>query len=107
MGSAHKRYSCDSCLFVAKTVNRATRAHFFGLNQIKNIVAYGGKPKIIPLELDLFMKLVENSYNHVRVPTPANIRSFLQAAIDEIDNSNDENEWSERIQQCAEKWLIA
>ncbi len=37
------------CLFIAPSINKATWAHFFGLNQIKNIAAYGGKPKIIPL----------------------------------------------------------
>lgn len=95
------------CLFIAKTVNKATWAHFFGLNQIRNIAAYGGKPKIIPLDLDSFMRLVENSYNHIGTPSPVEMRAFLQAAIDEIDNSVDENDWRERIQQCAEKWLTA
>ncbi len=95
------------CLFIAKTVNQATWAHFFGLNQIRNISAYGGKPKIIPLDLDSFMRLVENSYNHIGTPSPTEIRAFLQAAIDEIDNSADENDWRERIQRCAEKWLVA
>ena len=95
------------CLFIARIVNKATWAHFFGLNQIRNIAAYGGEPKIIPLDLDSFMRLVENSYNHFGTPTPVEMRAFLQAAIDEIDNSVDENDWRERIQRCAEKWLVA
>lgn len=95
------------CLFIAKTVNKATWEHFFGLNQIRNISAYGGKPKIIPLDLDSFMRLVENSYNHIGTPSSVDMRAFLQAAIDEIDNSVDENDWRERIQRCAEKWLVA
>jgi len=93
------------CLFIAPSINKATWAHFFGLNQIKNITAYGGKPKIIPLELDLFMKLVENSYTHIGTPMPSDIQSFLQTAINEIEYSVDENDWSDRISTCVDNWL--
>lgn len=95
------------CLFIAPTINRATWAHFFGLNQIKNISAYGGKPKIVPLELDLFMRLVENSYVSKEVPRPRDIQGFLQAAIDEIEYSDDEIDWSNRISSYVHRWLVA
>lgn len=78
------------CLFIAPSINRATWAHFFGLNQIKNITAYGGKPKIVPLELDSFMRLIENSYTNEGVPHAQEVQNFLQTAIDEIENSIDE-----------------
>lgn len=93
------------CLFIAPSINRATWAHFFGLNQISNITAYGGKPKIIPLELDLFMKLIENSYSNNGMPKPQDIQNFLQTSIDEIANSTDEIDWSNRISYCVNKWF--
>lgn len=93
------------CLFIAPSINKATWAHFFGLNQIRNISAYGGKPKIIPLELDAFMRLIENSYTNEGVPKPKDVQKFLQDVIDEIDNSVDERDWSNRISICVDKWL--
>ncbi len=95
------------CLFIAPSINKATWAHFFGLNQIKNIAAYGGKPKIIPLELDSFMRLIENSYSSDGIPTPQDVQTFLQTAIDEIENSVDENDWSDRISSYINSWLVA
>lgn len=95
------------CLFIAPSINRATWAHFFGLNQIKNITAYGGKPKIVPLELDSFMRLIENSYTNEGVPHAQEVQNFLQTAIDEIENSIDEIDWRKRISDCADRWLVA
>lgn len=95
------------CLFIAPNISKATWAHFFGLNQIKNIAAYGGKPRIIPLELDSFMKLVENSYVCRDTPSPADVQKFLQSAISEIDNSDDENDWRDRISAQVDAWLAA
>ena len=95
------------CLFIAPSINRATWAHFFGLNQIKNITAYGGKPKIVPLELDSFMRLIENSYTNEGVPHAQEVQNFLQTAIDEIENSIDETDWRKRISACADRWLVA
>ena len=95
------------CLFIAPTISKATWAHFFGLNQIKNIAAYGGTPKIVPLELDTFMKLVENSYTYAETPKPSDVRSFLQDAIKAIMQSEDENDWQKKIQNCVDYWLIA
>lgn len=95
------------CLFIAPSINRATWAHFFGLNQIKNIAAYGGKPKIIPLELDQFMKLIENSYTHRGTPAPTDVQAFLNAVIDSVENAMDENDWKDKIQQNVDNWLAA
>ena len=95
------------CLFIAPSINRATWAHFFGLNQIRNIAAYGGKPKIVPLELDSFMRLIENSYTSDGVPQPQDVQKFLQTAIDEIEHSEDEIDWSNRITNYVNQWLVA
>ena len=95
------------CLFIAKRVNMATFEHFWGLNQVPNITAYGGKPRIIPLELEQFMRLIDNSYTHSTMPTPADMRSFLQSAIDQIEGTTGAAEWKERIDNCAIEWLIA
>ncbi len=94
------------CLFVAPTINPATLAHFFALNKT-DIIYYGGQAKIIPLDLDQFMKLVENSYSYATHPTPNDVKCFLDAAIEQVSKVRDEKEWSERIQICIERWLAA
>lgn len=93
------------CLFIAPIINKATWAYFFGINQIKNISAYGGKPKIVPLDLDMFMRLIENSYVSRSSAQPQDVQNFLQKAIDEIDYSADENDWRDRITEQANLWL--
>ncbi len=94
------------CLFIAPVINPAALMHFYGLNQI-NSHYYGGKTQIIPLELELFMKMIESSYNHKNHPTPKDIKSFLDAAIGKIPDSKDENDWHDKIKQCVNSWLVA
>lgn len=104
-GQMKKRTGKDTyCLFIAPTINKASLAHFFALNKI-GISYYGGKTKIIPLELDQFMRLVENSYNYHTKPTPHNIRQFLDEAMRQEELAVDENDWNDKIQTCVAEWL--
>lgn len=106
-GQMRKRTGKESyCLFIAPTINKASLAHFFALNKI-GISYYGGKTKIIPLELDQFMRLVENSYNFHTQPTPRHIRDFLDEVMRQEELAADENDWSEKIQDCVAQWLAA
>lgn len=106
-GQLKKRSGKETyCLFIAPTINPATLAHFYGLNHLR-IALYGGKSRIIPLELDWFMKLVENSYNYKTRPVPNDIRSFLDEVLKECETATDESNWYQCIQQCVDKWLVA
>jgi hypothetical protein len=98
------------CLFVAPTINPAALSHFYALNQI-NIGYYGGKAQIIPLDLDLFMRLIDTAYNfqndtQIR-PNPDDVQRFLDSVIEQIALSTDENDWSDKIQNCVDRWLAA
>lgn len=106
-GQMKKRTGKDAyCLFIAPSINNASLAHFFALNKI-DISYYGGKTKIIPLELDQFMRLVENSYNYHSQPTPHNIRQFLDEVMRQEEIAVDENDWNDKIQECVAQWLAA
>lgn len=106
-GQMRKRTGKESyCLFIAPTINKASLAHFFALNKI-GISYYGGKTKIIPLELDQFMQLIESAYNYHNHPRPHNIQEFLDEIIRQEDVSLDETDWSNRIQNCVTRWLVA
>ena len=103
-GQLKKRTGKDTyCLFIAPIINPATLAHFYGLNHL-SISLYGGKSKIIPLELDQFMQLVENSYNYKTQPVPADIRRFLDYAIKLCEKSKNENE--DYIADCRRNYSL-
>ncbi len=98
------------CIFIAPSVNKACLAHFFALNRME-ISFYGGKTKIIPLDLEQFMQLVESSYNYFNYnsiqPSPKDIQRFLDEAIQHLELAVDENDWKCKIQNCVKKWLSA
>lgn len=105
-GQLKKRSGKDTfCLFIAPNINPAVIAHFFTLNRT-NIAYYGGKSKIVPMELDLFMKLVENSYNYKTQPKSSDIRNLLDMIINKVNSSEDETEWYNYIQSCTSRWLL-
>ena len=105
-GQLKKRSGKDTyCLFIAPNINPAVVAHFFTLNRT-NISYYGGKSKIVPLDLDLFMKLVENSYNYSTQPKSSDVRRLLDMIINKVDTSENETEWYDYIQECASNWLV-
>ena len=68
---------------------------------------HGGKSKIVPLELEQFMKLVDTSYNHNSQPIPQDIRNFLDSAVSKVEIVENENGWYEQIQQCVSQWLVS
>ncbi|MBE5713071.1 MAG: AlwI family type II restriction endonuclease [Ruminococcaceae bacterium] len=106
-GQLKKKSGKDTyCLFIAPTINAATLAHFYGLNHLP-IALYGGKSKIIPLELDQFIKLVENSYNYHEQPASTDVRGFLDLVLQQGEQAIDENDWRMRIQSCVDNWLVA
>ena len=106
-GQLKKRTGKDTyCLFIAPTINPATLAHFYGLNHL-SIALQGGKSKIVPLELDQFMKLIENLYNYETQPIPSDIRRFLDCAIKLCEKATDENHWRYGIQACVDMWLAS
>lgn len=104
-GQLKKKTGKDTyCLFIAPTINAATLAHFYGLNHM-SIALYGGRSKIIPLELNQFKRLVENSYKYNGHPNPSDVRKFLDLVLEQGETSQDENDWQLRINTCVEQWL--
>lgn len=94
------------CLFIAPQINEACIAHFFTLSKT-NISYYGGKSLIIPLPLENFIKMVQNSYNAKFIPTPKHIKELFDFAKLEANKDIDEKQWYENIQEKAINWLVA
>lgn len=94
------------CLFIAPQINEACVAHFYTLAKT-NISYYGGKSIIVPLPLEVFMKMVENSYSAKFIPTPQHIKELFDFAQKSAEESVDETQWFDSVQDKALNWLIA
>lgn len=93
------------CLFVAPTINEACIAHFYALHNM-NISYYGGKSVIIPLPLNLFQKMLEDSYKADYTPDPLQVRRFFEYSEELAKKCGDETIWYERITEKALNWLV-
>jgi len=92
------------CLFIAPSINEACVAHFFALHQM-NISYYGGKSVIIPLPLEVFRKMVDDSYRASYLPKPSQVKKLFEYSETIASSCSSETEWYERIQQRAMNWL--
>lgn len=92
------------CLFVAPTINDACVSHFYTLHHL-NLSMYGGKSTIVPLPLNIFQKMLEDSYKANYTPNPLQIRSFFEASNEVARTSNNEIEWFEIMKDKALHWL--
>lgn len=92
------------CLFIAPTINQACIAHFFSLQQT-NISYYGGKSTIVPLELSVFQKMIEDSYKASYTPNPTHVERFFKFSQSTAKDASSEMDWYERIKEKALHWL--
>ena len=91
-------------LFVAPTINDACVAHFYFLHKAK-ISYYGGTSVIVPLPLDIFQKMLEDSYKASYTPNPAQVKHFFDYSEQLAKSSEDEKQWFEGMKKEAENWL--
>lgn len=87
-------------LFVAPTINEATIAHFYMLHHA-NISYYGGNSVIIPVTLEVFQKMLEDSYKASYKPTPGHVRRFFDLSMNIAKSGVDEVEWYKKINEAA------
>jgi len=91
-------------LFIAPKINEACIAHFFGLHKI-NIVYYGGTSTIVPLPLDIFLKMLDDSHKASYTSEPSDVQRFFERSNELAAISNNEKEWYDNIMQEALNWL--
>lgn len=101
-----KKASNKPCysLFVAPTINEARVAHFFALHQM-NISYYGGTSTIVPLPIDMFKKMLEDSYKAKYTPNPNHVRKLFEYSNELVKTVHSEQEWYSKIQDAACNWL--
>ena len=92
------------CLFIAPSIIETCIAHFYALHNM-NISYYGGKSIIIPLPLNIFQKMLEDSYKASYTPNPAQVRQFLDCSEKLMEDCENEIQWFNKLQEHAIKWL--
>lgn len=92
------------CLFIAPSINEACIAHFFALHKM-NISYYGGTSTIIPLSLDVFRKMVQDSYKAEYTPRPEQVKYLFERSENIAKHCDSETDWYEQINSVALNWL--
>lgn len=92
------------CLFIAPKINESCIAYFYALHTM-NIAFYGGKSVIIPIELDVFINMVEQSYKADYVPNSSQVKALFEYSLEQAKIANDENEWYAKVKDKALNWL--
>lgn len=94
------------CFFIAPKINDSCIAHFYTLH-LANIAFYGGKSVIIPLELNVFEKMVEQSGKASYTPNPEQVKRLCEYSMEVAQSANSEKEWYDAVKNKALNWLAA
>ena len=70
-----------------------------------NISYYHGKSVVIPLALDIFIKMVESAINYNSVPTPNKVKELCEFSLYYAQIAKDEVDWHEKVIAKAINWL--
>lgn len=92
------------CLFIAPKINESCIAYFYSLHTM-NIAFYGGQSVIVPLELDVFINMLEQSYRAGYVPNPEQVKAIFEYSLEQAKQAHDENEWYAKVKDKALNWL--
>lgn len=105
LGRLKKEIGKDTyCLFIAPRINESCIAYFFALHNM-NIAFYGGQSVIVPIELDVFIHMVEQSYRVGYIPNSQQIKNIFDFSLKQAKVAKDENEWFAKVKDKALNWL--
>ena len=92
------------CLFVAPYINPACLTQFYFLHKIP-IEYYGGVSHIIPLELSVFRKMLDDSYKATYTPSSQQLHKFFKEASKLASVAPNETVWYNGVKELAINWL--
>ncbi|GAB6011561.1 PDDEXK family nuclease [Viscerimonas tarda] len=78
--------------------------HFYMLHKT-NIRYYGGTSIIVPLPLNIFQKMVDDSYKASYIPNPQHVKRFFERSNEIANACDNEKMWYEEITNEALNWL--
>ena len=90
------------CFFIAPKISDGALAHFFNLNRL-NTRAYGGKTRILPMNVSNFVKFIttakDTNFSNSKI-----LHNYLENLIKENQNIEDEVIWFDNIKQSVGNW---
>jgi hypothetical protein len=92
------------CLFIAPKINASCIAYFYSLHTM-NIAFYGGNSVIVPLELDVFLNMLEQSYAAEYTPNAKQIETLFNYSLEQAKIARDEEDWYDKLREKALDWL--
>lgn len=92
------------CLFIAPKINESCIAYFYALHTM-NIAYYGGQSVIVPLELDTFMNMVEQSYRAGYLPDSKQVKEIFEYSLEQAKEARDEMDWYGKVKEKVLNWL--
>ena len=90
-------------MFVALNLNNATIAHFYSLRRTE-ISFYGGRAKIIPIDIATFQQMLEAAKNVGGVQS-RQLYTFFQWVNERADTASDESVWYSDVSTRAREWV--
>lgn len=92
------------CIFIAQKLSQATLAYFYSLHKI-DIAFYGGKAKIIPMEVNDFQKILISAFQSKNKPKETDLYKFVNQASKLAQTTENETEWYKDVVNLADTWL--
>jgi hypothetical protein len=90
------------CFFIAPKISDGALAHFFNLNRL-NTKAYGGKTRIVPMNVSNFMDFLTTAKN-TNFSNSKTLHSYLDKVVTENQVADDEVIWFDNIKKSVEHW---
>ncbi len=90
------------CIFVAPNIHDGCLAHFFNLNRL-NTKHYGGKTKIIPMNLDKFIEFIRIGVSS-NFKDPSKLKCWLENQCSVNQTIEDEEAWRLGIETSLAEW---
>lgn len=91
------------CIFIAPKISEGALAHFFNLNRL-NTKAYGGKTRIVPMNLSQFVSFIsvakDKSFKNSKT-----LKGYLDLIINKIPSADDETIWFQQIHDSIPNWV--
>lgn len=91
------------CIFIAPKISEGALAHFFNLNRL-NTKAYGGKTRIVPMNLSQFVSFIsvakDKSFKNSKT-----LKGYLDLIINKIPSADDESIWFQQIHDSIPNWV--
>jgi len=90
------------CIFIAPSISKGALAHFFNLNRFHTSY-YGGRTKVIPLNLEMFLVFVQTGVN-IAFHEPEKLQAWLESLWVMNQSCANEDEWFQSVKDGVCEW---